>query len=177
MRALVSEKIGDAAVRLTRDEALARMAERYFISRSPATFEDFVWWSGLNVGDCGRAVEMIGGSLHPERWKGRDFLVHERSRSRGFRSGSVILLPPYDEYLIIYKSRDIVLAPEFSHKAHNNSGIFKPVVAVDGEIVGNWSPTSKDGNVTFFRDEFGDEALCRARSVFGRHFPAHDYLK
>ncbi len=150
---LVSEKLGPATEALTREEALERLAEKYFISRSPATFEDFVWWSGLNAGECRAAVDMIAGRLHTWRWNGRDFLVHEKSRSRGCRKGSILLLPPYDEYLISYKSRNIVLEPALSHKAHNNSGIFKPVIAVDGEIAGNWSPTSKDGKVEIFKGD------------------------
>jgi hypothetical protein len=61
-------------------------------------------------------------------------------RTRGFRKGKFLLIPPYDEYLISYKSRDIVLPPEHRHHAHNNSGIFQPVIAYDGTICGNWSP-------------------------------------
>jgi hypothetical protein len=34
------------------EEALARFTQKYFQSRQPATLEDFVWWSGLNVNDC-----------------------------------------------------------------------------------------------------------------------------
>jgi hypothetical protein len=34
----------------------------------------------------------------------------------------------------------VVLAPEHSHHAHNNSGNFYPVIASDGVICGNWSP-------------------------------------
>lgn len=163
---LVSEKIGPLISALTREEALVRLAERYFISRSPATFDDFVWWSGLNAGECRKAVDMLGDSLHTEHWHGRDFLVHEKSRSRGFRSGSVLLLPPYDEYLISYKSRDIVLEPALAHKAHNNFGIFKPVIAVDGKIVGNWNPTSKDGKVEIFKGKVNADSIARRLEEF-----------
>ena len=146
---LTREKVG-ALTDIPKEEALARFAEKYFRSHSPATFEDFVWWSGLNTGDCRTAVQALGDRLRTERWKGRIFYLHEDCRARGFRKGTVHLLPPYDEYLIGYKSRDISLAPEFAHKAHNNSGIFKPIIAVDGKICGNWSPTSADGSIRFF---------------------------
>ncbi len=53
-------------------------------------------------------------------------------------------------YLIGYKSRDIVLHPDHSHHAHNNSGIFYPIVALDGYIVGNWSPSAHNGGLTLF---------------------------
>ena len=71
--------------------------------------------------------------------------------TRGFRSGTLRFLPAYDEYLIGYKSRDVVLDPGLAHYAHNDHGIFRPVVALDGEIVGNWKPSVKDGGVTIFK--------------------------
>ena len=147
--ALVSEKVRNPLV-LSHEEALALLTRKYFRSHSPATLEDFVWWSGLNVNDCRRGIAALGGELRAERWKGRDFYVHAEARTRGFRRGSVLLLPAFDEYLIGYKSRDIVLHPDYSHHAHNNSGIFYPIVALDGYIVGNWSPSAHDGDLTLF---------------------------
>lgn len=148
---LVREKIGNS-LNISGEDALGMLARKYFRSHSPATFEDFLWWSGLNVSDCQKAVEIIGDELVKETWKGREFYIHESTRTRGFRSGTVHLIAPYDEYLIGYKSRDVVLPPEHSRKAHSNNGIFQPVIALDGEIVGNWSPTSKTGCFEIFKD-------------------------
>ena len=63
-----------------------------------------------------------------------------------------MLLPPYDEYLIGYKSRDLVLPSEHSHRAHNNMGTFRPVVAHDGLICGNWAPFQESAHAEFFQD-------------------------
>ena len=135
---------------IERDWALARLATKYFQSHSPATLEDFVWWSGLNVADCKRSIDLIGNHLYCDSYKGKTFYLHENSRTRGFRKGEYILIPPYDEYLIGYKSRDIVLDPDFKHYAHNNSGIFQPIIAYDGRICGNWSPFKKKTDNSFF---------------------------
>ena len=147
---LVSEKI-KMPLNMSAEEALGMLARKYFRSHTPATFEDFLWWSGLNVSDCQKAIEIIGSELVKEKWRGRELFVHESCRTRGFRTGAVHLIAPYDEYLIGYKSRDVVLPPEHSHKAHSNNGIFQPIIALDGEIVGNWSPTSKDGRFELFK--------------------------
>lgn len=32
---------------LSRDESLAELARRYFISHGPATVKDYIWWCGL----------------------------------------------------------------------------------------------------------------------------------
>ena len=83
----------------------------------------------------------------------RTFYVTDDCRTRGFRKGRYLLIPPYDEYLISYKSRDVVLPPDFRHKAHNNSGIFQPIVAHDGLICGNWAPFRESCHAEFFLGE------------------------
>ena len=129
-----------------------RMAEFTGTLCSGDTLEDFVWWSGLNVSDCRKGIALLGDSIHVEKWKGREFYLTDDCRTRGFRKGKFLLIPPYDEYLIGYKSRDIVLPPEHRHHAHNNSGIFQPVIAYDGTICGNWSPFKDDCQATFFSE-------------------------
>ena len=124
---------------LPREDALAELARRYFKSHGPATLEDFVWWTGMNIGDCRRGVEAIKDELIEERWKGLTFYLHQSARTRGFRSGCVHLLPAYDEYLIGYKSRHVALHPDHRHHAHDQKGIFWPVILCGGEVIGNWS--------------------------------------
>lgn len=154
--ALTADKVKNTA-KMNRDEALMLYTRKYFQSRQPATLEDFVWWSGLNISDCRKGIALLGNSIHLERWKGREFYVTDECRTRGFRRGKFLLIPPYDEYLISYKSRDIVIHSDFRHRAHNNSGIFQPVVTYDGTICGNWSPFKKDFQVSFFeKSRFAD---------------------
>ena len=92
----------------------------------------------------------MGSTIHEERWRGRTFYLTDACRTRGFRKGRYLLIPPYDEYLIGYKSRDVVLSPDYRHRAHNNSGIFQPVVALDGIICGNWAPFKNGSQADFF---------------------------
>ena len=149
-----------------RDEALMLFTRKYFQSRQPATLEDFVWWSGLNISDCRKGIALLGNSIRVERWRGRDFYLTETCRIRGFRKGKFLLIPPYDEYLISYKSRDIVLPPEHKHHAHNNSGIFQPVIAYGGTICGNWSPFKDDCQTSFFSDDFHTEDIKEAWQAY-----------
>ena len=148
---LVSEKVRHPLI-LTHEESLALLTRKYFRSHGPATLEDFAWWSGLGLNDCRRGIASLGDELVPEQWKGREFYLHRDARTHGFRRGSVLLLPPFDEYLIGYKSRDIVLHPDRAHHAHNKTGIFYPIVVFDGEVVGNWSPSAPDGAIKLFKD-------------------------
>lgn len=133
-----------------RDEMLLLMARKYFRSHSPAAFEDYLWWSGLTAADCRRGMELLSGELHTETYKGYTLYIHDSCRTRGFRSGGALLLAPFDEYLIGYKSRDIVLSRENISKAHNTCGTFYPVIACDGVICGNWRPWAKTLETSFF---------------------------
>ena len=163
--ALTANKVKPVA-QMDKDEALLRFTRKYFQSRQPATLEDFVWWSGLNISDCRRGIELLGNTIHVERWKDRDFYLTDECRSRGFRKGKFLLIPPYDEYLISYKSRDIVLPSEHRHHAHNNSGIFQPVIAYDGTICGNWSPFKDDCQATSFEDASNPLDISEAWQVY-----------
>ena len=139
-----------------RDEALMLLTLKYFRHAQPATLEDFAWWSGLGVSDCRRGIGLLGDRLHAEKWHGREFYLSDEARAHGFRKGRCILLPPFDEYLISYKSRDIVLAQEHTYRAHNNSGIFWPVILMDGMVAGNWSSTKDKITVAPF---CGDDCM------------------
>ncbi len=158
--ALTADKVKNH-VKMDRDESLKMLTRKYFQSRQPATLEDFVWWSGMNINDCRRGIELLGDYLHVETRgrasQRREFYLTDDCRTRGFRKGKYLLIPPYDEYLISYKSRDVVLSPDYSHKAHNNSGIFQPVIAHDGIICGNWTPFREDYQAEFFMGEHNND--------------------
>ncbi|MBQ6311131.1 MAG: AlkZ family DNA glycosylase [Bacteroidales bacterium] len=154
--ALSEEKIKSKSSRTDRDESLKLFTRKYFQSRQPATLEDFVWWSGLNVSDCRRGIELLKDFIYKEHWNGRDFFLTDDCRTKGFRKGKYLLIPPYDEYLIGYKSRDIVLPQEYRHKAHNNSGIFQPIIAHNGIICGNWQPFKPGNQAEFFLSDHND---------------------
>ena len=67
-----------------------------------------------------------------------------------------------------YKSRDLVLPPEHRHHAHNNSGIFQPIITHDGIVCGNWSPFKEDCQVAFFEGDYGVEDVREAWQMYMR---------
>lgn len=148
--ALTEKKLKQRIVQQKRDEMLMLLARKYFQSHSPATFEDYVWWSGLTASECRKGMELLGSELRKERWMDYEFYLHESCRTRGFRKGISHLLPPFDEYLIGYKSRELSLSPVHTYHAHTNNGIFFPIIAHDGIVCGNWTPWEKHLKTTFF---------------------------
>lgn len=165
--ALAEEKVPRRSLP-DRDGMLSLLARKYFQSHSPATVEDFAWWTGLALSDCSRALHLLGSELHPAVFHGFEFLVHESCRTRGFRRGRSLLLPPYDEYLVAYKSRRLVLPEEHAHRAHNAFGIFHPVVLHDGEVCANWAPWRKSLELDVFRTVDATLSLEEQWSAFCR---------
>lgn len=151
---------------LERDEMLMLLARKYFQSHSPATFEDYVWWSGLSTSDCQRGIELLGSELRVEKWKDYRFYLHESCRTRGFRRGKTHLIAPFDEYLIGYKSRELVIHPHQMPSAYTNNGIFFPVIAHDGRICGNWIPWEKNLNISYFDSAEKDLSFEKQWKIF-----------
>ena len=52
--------------------------------------------------------------------------------------------------------------------AHNNSGIFQPIIANDGIICGNWSPFREDCQADFFDGNNEIESLQEAWNLYQR---------
>ena len=137
------------------DEYLSVLACKYFRSHSPASFEDFCWWTGLPITQNRKAVQRIASELEEVRIGEQVMLVYKSSELQpATNEKSVLLLPPYDEYLIGYKSRWIALDKRYEHKAHNNFGIFHPVILFGGKVVGNWKASLASHAKTITTDVF-----------------------
>jgi hypothetical protein len=158
--ALLDERVPPVGT-LHREEALATLATKYFRSHSPASLQDFVWWSGLYVREAKQAIQMIRAELEIDR----HLFIH-RSCNRKFKSGDILrFLPAFDEYLISYKDRTSVMELKRQPEAFSKNGIFNPVIMQNGKIVGVWQRTN--GNNTgvkysFFEEDSHDKKLTEA---------------
>ena len=174
-------------------EALALLARKYFRSHFPASFEDFCWWTGLPISQNRKAIEQIASELEEvlvedslsngnkqtmfvykdltskrqECVKAalKNEILEQQSPSGAAGGKSIILLPPYDEYLIGYKSRWISLDKKHEAKAHNRFGIFKPVILYEGKVVGNWRTSLDQGAKKIETDIFTKKREIGVRRV------------
>jgi hypothetical protein len=133
---LLAESIATAE-NLDRDEALARLARRYFSSYGPATIQDLAWWSGLTVSDARAALNSARQSLvrvsagGKELWLADDWEVPADTPPAH-------LLPPFDGYLLGYRDRTAVLDPGDTKKVNAGGGMPRPTILVEGKVVGIW---------------------------------------
>jgi len=140
--ALLSQRVPKTR-ELTKDEALAELARRYFTSRCPATLQDFTWWSGLPARDAHQALELVKTDFTPEtidgntHWFTRDLTIPQPSQP------SAYLLPTYDEFTLSYTERSASIPVELENhlKEISDRGIFRPIIVINGQVAGIWKRT------------------------------------
>lgn len=143
-------RVVPAAPPLSREQAMARLAVRYFSGHGPATVRDLAWWSGLTLGDARLAVERAGTALTVLQAEGQQwYLTPERLEEEPpSPDRTVHLLPGFDEYHIGYAGRELILDP--AHRGvvgPAKNGLFRNVVLVGGRIAGVWT-RGRDASVT-----------------------------
>lgn len=134
---------------LTQDEALAKIAQRYFTSHGPATLQDFIWWTGLYTADARLALELAQDLLTSISYNDEVYWFNPNSPSLSAYPDTVHLLPGFDEYLLGYTNRNDVLDPQYTNAIHpGKNGIFKPTVVINGRISGIWQRKLRKKSVT-----------------------------
>lgn len=161
---------------LTRDEALAELAVRFFTSRGPATLKDFVWWSGLPIRDARTGLEEVKAQLAQETIAGQTQWFPPTLSAPDHAEGTLYLLPGFDEYLLGYSDRSAVLDPQFASRiVPGGNGVFYPTVVSNGRIVGTWKRAFKKDGVLISAQSFTSlapaewEALACAARGYGQY--------
>jgi hypothetical protein len=134
---LLDERVPPAAP-IPREEALARLAMRYFASHGPATDRDLAWWSGLTLTDVRLGVDLAGPDIESTTLGDRTYrFVPSRAAPSNDPVGAH-LLQGFDEYVIAYsQSRDLLdLAGIAATVASETLRIH--VVLVEGQVVARW---------------------------------------
>jgi hypothetical protein len=127
---------------LKRDEALAKLVQRYFLTRGPATLQDFTWWSGLTMADAKKGIEMVKAHFVSEILDDQVYWFADSISPIQEKSPTAHLLPNYDEYFIGFKDRSAIgklvhpLRPE-----ENGVALNAHIIIMDGQIVGGWRRT------------------------------------
>jgi hypothetical protein len=160
---------------ISRDDALAELAKRYFTTRGPATAHDFAWWSGLTVSDAKKGIEANQAQLAKEAMNRQTYWFDESRSSVKIKSPLVHLLPNYDEYFIGFKDRSAIgdIAKQTGIKG-DNPALIAHIIILDGQIVGGWRRTLEKNKVsveatlitTLSKEE--DGAVTDAAERFGR---------
>jgi hypothetical protein len=165
----------------SKEEALARLAAKYFRSRCPATLEDFIWWSNLSVTDARKAVESIKADFFPETIGSSKYWLPDTISDKVIKKTTVYLLPAYDEFLISYKDRSSSLSPINNKRTVSVNGIFYPFIVVNGQVAGLWKRITQKNKIIvstdFFQppDKVINNLIAEKFNVFG-HFTGREII-
>jgi hypothetical protein len=153
--ALVDERAPRRGAPRTREEAAATLARRYFESRGPATVVDFAWWSGLAPAEARAGLDAVRAHLASETIAGAVYWYAARAARLSEAALAEValarahLLPAFDEYLIAYRDRAAVLAPEQARRLNAGGGLLAPCIVVGGCVAGTWRRSfDRRGTVT-----------------------------
>lgn len=136
--------------RLHGDEALAELARRYRAGHGPATEADLAAWTGLSLGVARRAWALAGPPPPPA----------------GAGVPGALLLPGYDEYLLGYADRSAQLeARHFQRVVPGGNGVFRPMLVLEGRVLGTWSRRLERGRATVTLTPFVRLGAARRRAV------------
>jgi hypothetical protein len=167
--ALVDEVVRDTALP-TRDEALVRLARRFFGGHGPATIADFTRWSSLTVADTRRALAELGDVLEllvvddTELWFDPTVVVPRRASAP-----DTWLLPVYDE--IVLAHRGITFGASADHPLGGRADPHWAPIVHRQTQVGVWKRTlSRDGvsietRLAASLDEAGRRAVAAAEAT------------
>jgi Winged helix DNA-binding domain len=147
--ALLEERVPKRNM-MSKEEALATLAKRYFTSHGPATLQDFVWWSGFTVGEAKIGLGGLGSDFRSAEIGHQKYYFLDVSIQHP--SDNLYLLPAFDEYLVSYKDRSASMSPDLAKKAFTVNGIFKPVILFKGKAIGLWKRTIKKDKVLIEAD-------------------------
>jgi hypothetical protein len=126
-----------------RDEALAELSRRYFLSRGPATVHDFAKWSGLTISDARRGVEAVQAQLSQVRIDGQSYWLSGSTSPVHTTPPTAHLLSIYDEYISGYKDRSAIGDPGHAALLVAMGNDLTAIILVNGRIVGTWKRTLK----------------------------------
>lgn len=140
---------------LTRDEALATLATRYFRSHGPCSLRDFAGWTGLTIGDSKHSVDLAGAALTTIDTAGGPMVCSVASldddATAAMPTDELLLLPGFDEYLLGYKDRGAMLTAEHARViVPGNNGIFQPTIVANGRVIGTWKRSIKAKRVDLY---------------------------
>ena len=171
--ALLSDRVPKPQ-RFSRDESLAKLAERYFKSHGPATLKDFVWWSGLSVSDARKGLERVTDNFKSEKIESETYWFDSSIADILTEESSVYVLPAFDEYIISYKKRNAIISAENQKMAFSSNGIFRPLIVIDGQVTGIWKRTTKKNSVVieptfFYSKAISHSIIEKAIQAYGKY--------
>ena len=138
-----------------REEALSTLARRYFASHGPTTRQDFAAWAGLTAADAKRGIASAGDALATVNVAGQVMVLESEQlgsppgEATCLADDDVIALPGFDEYVLGFKDRSLILDAEHAPAiCPGGNGVFRATIVRAGRVVATWGRAVARGRTT-----------------------------
>lgn len=151
--ALLDEWVPPASER-TRDEALAELTRRYFLSHGPATVYDFANWSGLTLSDGRIGLSLVQNELDHAEIDGQTYWFTPDPPQAVVDPPRAFILSVFDEYTIGYKDRRAIASELVSERLGNLGNALTYLLVLDGQVIGSCRRTLQKTSATIEVNNF-----------------------
>ncbi|MDN4643646.1 winged helix DNA-binding domain-containing protein [Arthrobacter sp. PsM3] len=144
-----------------RAAGIAEWLLRYLRSHGPATERDFAWWSGIPLTEVRAALADVKDQLVEVAFEGISYWLSPETAAlldEGVPAARLVLaLPGFDEFVLGYTDRSLVLPPEHADRVvPGGNGVFRKTIVAGGQIVGTWDVTRNGGGAAVVPRPFDD---------------------
>ncbi|NYD77024.1 winged helix DNA-binding domain-containing protein [Arthrobacter cupressi] len=167
--------------KLGREEGVAELLHRYLRSHGPATLDDFSWWTQIPKTEVKAALGRIKDRVVELEFEETSYWLSPEAAALlddGVPGSRTLLaLPGFDEFLLGYKDRSLVLAPEHAQRVvPGGNGVFKRMIVAGGSVTGTWARSGTGRTAAVVAEPFDPGGLppAAARSF---EVQAAKYLK
>lgn len=151
--ALLEERVPKTK-KASREQALAKLALKYFTGHGPAQLKDFSWWSGLSVADAKEALDLIKPCLEQAIFNGKTYWFPAGMEKTALQVPSAFLLSIYDEYAIAYKDRSDISEAQDIERMISKGNALTSVIILNGKVVGSWKKVLKKNKIEITLNPF-----------------------
>lgn len=138
------------------DDAMLRMAERYFRNYAPATVRDAAYYFGIPQTRVKKLLDKL--PVESAECGGRTYFYIEGGKKYMSGIPDCVFLAGFDGLMLGYeKKENVFLPPEHLRGIFNHAGIVMPAVLLRGEVAGKWRKKGGKLTVTPFRTLSEDE--------------------
>ena len=131
------------------EEALQEIIRGFVEARGPVAEADLAWWTKLPKSMLRQAIATMTDLAEVSVDGSPAWVVEGQTPDVAERAG-IDLLPAFDEWILGYGDRTLVATPEtMAAVVPGNNGVFRPVVLLDGVVVGTWRSRPRRGEEAF----------------------------
>lgn len=126
------------------DDALRELALRFVRSHGPVSAADFARWAGIGATAAKKAIAANDNAVTQVTVETTTMWVTSEGPEAASPPPAAIALPGFDEFILGYKDRSLVLPDQFKQRiVPGNNGVFRPTIVLDGQVAGTWRRTAR----------------------------------